>query len=77
VLDERIFFRNIPLSAWVEYEMPVEQGADLEKLARATSATISSRLHPARENCSDRRWSRRRQTRGPKVTTTLQILRGA
>ena len=34
VLQERIFFRNIPLSSWVEHEMPVEEGADIEKLAR-------------------------------------------
>lgn len=34
VLQERIFFRNIPLSSWVEHEMPVEEGADVEKLAR-------------------------------------------
>jgi len=34
VLQERIFFRNIPLSTWVEHEMPVEEGADVEKLAR-------------------------------------------
>src|SRR5438093_1717421 len=34
VLQERIFFRNIPLSSWVEHEMPIEEGADLEKLVK-------------------------------------------
>ena len=34
MLQERIFFRNIPLSSWVEHEMPVEEGADVEELAR-------------------------------------------
>jgi hypothetical protein len=34
VLQERIFFRNIPLSSWVEHEMPIEEGADVEKLAK-------------------------------------------
>lgn len=34
VLQERIFFRNIPLSSWVEHEMPVEEGADVDELAR-------------------------------------------
>ena len=29
VRQERIFFRNIPLSNWVEQEMPFEEGADL------------------------------------------------
>ncbi len=47
VLQERIFFRNIPLSSWVEHEMLVEEGADVEKLARtlavfAPDALLSS-----------------------------------
>jgi outer membrane murein-binding lipoprotein Lpp len=37
VLQERIFFRNIPLSNWVEHEVPVEEGADLDTLARTLS----------------------------------------
>ena len=37
VLQERIYFRNIPLSSWVEHEMPVEEGADLEKLAKTVA----------------------------------------
>jgi len=34
VLQERIYIRNIPLSSWVEHEMPVEEGADVEKLVK-------------------------------------------
>src|SRR5262245_14648063 len=37
VLQERIFFRNIPLSNWVEHEMTVEEGADVVKLAKTLS----------------------------------------
>src|SRR5215831_21256959 len=37
VLQERIFFRNIPLSNWVEHEMTVEEGADIDKLAKTLS----------------------------------------
>lgn len=37
VLQERLFFRNIPLSNWVEHEMVVEDGGDLHKLAKACS----------------------------------------
>ena len=37
VLEERIFFRNIPLSNWVEHEIPVEEGADLDAVARTLS----------------------------------------
>jgi len=35
VVRERIFFRNIPLSSWIEYEIPYEEGADVDQLARA------------------------------------------
>jgi hypothetical protein len=35
VRQERIFFRNLPLSNWIEQEMPFEEGADVEQLAQA------------------------------------------
>lgn len=34
VLQERMYFRNIPLCNWVEHEVPFEEGADVENLAR-------------------------------------------
>jgi hypothetical protein len=37
VLQERIFFRNVPLSNWVEHEVPVEEGADLDGVAKTLS----------------------------------------
>jgi|SRR5579871_1526821 len=37
VLQERIFFRNVPISSWVEHEIPVEEGADLDALAKTLS----------------------------------------
>src|SRR3954471_23661113 len=37
VLQERIFFRNIPISNWVEHEVPVEEGADLDALTKTMS----------------------------------------
>jgi len=37
VLQERLFFRNIPLSNWVEHEMTLEEGGDMSRLAQATS----------------------------------------
>ena len=30
VLQERMYFRNIPLSDWIEHEITVEEGADVE-----------------------------------------------
>ncbi len=38
VVQERLFFRNIPLSNWVEQEMTLEEGGDLAQLAKACSA---------------------------------------
>jgi len=37
IRQERIFFRNIPLTGWVEQEMQLEEGVDPELLARTTS----------------------------------------
>lgn len=37
VLQERLFFRNIPLSNWVEHEMVVEEGGDMKSLAQECS----------------------------------------
>jgi hypothetical protein len=37
IRQERIFFRNIPLSNWVEQEMPIDEGADVDKLVQTMS----------------------------------------
>lgn len=37
VLQERLFFRNLPLSNWVEHEMLLEEGTDPNRLARTAS----------------------------------------
>jgi hypothetical protein len=37
VLQERMFFRNIPLSNWVEHERVVEEGANIEDVVRSLS----------------------------------------
>jgi hypothetical protein len=34
IMQERLFFRNIPLSNWIEREMIVEEGHDLDQLPR-------------------------------------------
>lgn len=49
VRQERIFFRNIPLSNWIETEMPIEEGADIEKLAQ-TMSVFAADLLAAAEN---------------------------
>jgi hypothetical protein len=37
ILQERIFFRNLPLSNWIEHEMTLEEGADVDQLAKTLS----------------------------------------
>jgi hypothetical protein len=44
VRQERIFFRNIPLSSWVEHEMPIEEGVDADKLAQTMSVFANAAL---------------------------------
>jgi hypothetical protein len=44
VRQERIFFRNIPLSNWVEQEMPIEEGVDTDKMAQAMSVFANAAL---------------------------------
>ncbi len=34
VMQERLFFRNIPLSNWIEREMIVEEGRDLDQIPK-------------------------------------------
>jgi hypothetical protein len=34
VLQERMYFRNIPLSDWIEHEIVMDDGADVERLVR-------------------------------------------
>jgi hypothetical protein len=46
VRQERIYFRNIPLSNWVEHEMPFEEGVDLEKLAQTMSVFAPDLIEP-------------------------------
>ena len=34
VLQERMYFRNIPLSDWIEHEIMIEDGADVNRLVQ-------------------------------------------
>ncbi len=34
VLQERMFFRNLPLSDWIEHEIVLDEGADAKQLAQ-------------------------------------------
>ena len=58
VRQERIFFRNIPLSNWVEQEIPISEGADLDLLARSLSVFSPDLLSGAAEDNSRQRINR-------------------
>src|SRR6202522_2766046 len=50
IMQERLFFRNIPLSNWIEHEMIVEEGMDLDQLPKesvfATSTITTTTIAP-------------------------------
>ncbi len=46
VLQERLYFRNLPLSSWVNQEFTVDEGSDLERLARSCSLFSTRALPP-------------------------------
>jgi hypothetical protein len=43
ILQERLFFRNIPLSNWVEHEMPINAVGDVNMIAENNSSVFSAR----------------------------------
>jgi hypothetical protein len=44
VLQERLYFRNIPLSDWVSHEFTLEEGGDIRALAKACSVFARASL---------------------------------
>ena len=48
VMQERLFFRNLPLSNWIEHEMLIEEGRDLDQLPKESVFTANAPL-PAGE----------------------------
>ena len=50
VLQERLFFRNIPLSDWVNHEMTVEENSDLQQLAKACSVFSTKTIGSGNSN---------------------------
>ncbi len=55
VLQERIYFRNIPLCNWVEHEVPIEDGADVESVVR-TMAVFAPELISTAVGGSASKW---------------------
>ena len=44
VLQERLYFRNLPLSNWVEHEMVVEEEGDIQTIAKGRSVFSTKAL---------------------------------
>jgi hypothetical protein len=44
ILQERLFFRNIPLSNWVEHEMIVEENVEVSQVAKGRSIFSGAKL---------------------------------
>jgi len=55
VMQERLFFRNIPLSNWVEHEMVVEENSDLKRLQEQTSIFSAASLPAGFQDTGDGR----------------------
>ncbi len=34
ILQERMYFRNIPLSDWIEHEIMLDEGADVDRMVQ-------------------------------------------
>jgi len=57
VMQERLFFRNIPLSNWIEHEMIVEEGTDLDQLPKESvfaKPVIAQAISPVAPKSDDR-----------------------
>ncbi|MBI3665809.1 MAG: hypothetical protein HY236_06220 [Acidobacteria bacterium] len=54
VLQERIYFRHIPLCNWVEHEVPIEDGADVHSLIETMSAFAPDLLGAPKKSSANR-----------------------
>jgi len=53
IMQERLFFRNIPLSNWVEHEMVVEEGGDALQAAKGRSIFTARSIGGNNSNSTD------------------------
>lgn len=55
VLQERLYFRNIPLSSWVEHEMTVEEETgDVQRIAKGCSVFTTKSLSDEKKSAVSR-----------------------
>jgi hypothetical protein len=46
IVQERLYFRNLPLCNWVEHEVAIEEDTDIDELARTVSVFAPELLAP-------------------------------
>jgi hypothetical protein len=70
VLQERLYFRNIPLSNWVEHEMTIEEGGDAQQAARGASVFSTRSLAEEQQSSVARLLGKvNEETPGPRAVT--------
>ena len=74
VLQERLYFRNLPLCNWVEHEVPIEEGADLEGLVKTLAVFTPEVLAPQGRNGSNGERRRLQENRGPEGNALSQAV---
>src|SRR6202521_5390794 len=73
VLQERLYFRNLPLSNWVEHEMVVEQeGANVQHIAQSCSVFTTKAL-PEESKSSKPNVSRLLEQAAAAATSTARL----
>ena len=75
VMQERLFFRNIPLSNWIEHEMVVEEGMDLDQLPKESVFATPSIAEPEERLALSKFLDDVNPTRRPEKPTLVTTLR--
>ncbi len=60
VLQERMFFRNLPLSDWIEHEITLQDGMDVERLVQDMTVFDTSVVNIAERRITERHQQPRR-----------------
>jgi hypothetical protein len=77
VLQERLYFRNIPLSNWVEHEMTIEEGGDPQQVARGVSVFSTRGLSDEQQGAVARLLGKvNEETSGPQAVAPFRQAAG-
>ncbi len=71
VLQERLYFRNLPLSNWVEHEMVVEEEGDIQTIAKGRSVFSTKALAEDSNTALSRLLDQAAPAPGPQLVNAL------